>query len=78
MMARIGRSEDYILTNADAWRIRTLQESGELLEGILVELSRYTKREQQELLEAFEDAGITAMNYDDKVYKAGIRIERIF
>lgn len=70
MMARIGRGEDYILTNADAWRIRTLQESGELLEDILAELSRYTKREQQELLEAFEDAGITAMNYDDKVYKA--------
>lgn len=70
MMARIGRGEDYILTNADAWRIRTLQESGELLEDILVELSKYTKRERQELLEAFEDAGITAMNYDDKVYKA--------
>lgn len=70
MMARIGRGEEYILTNADAWRIRTLQESGELLEDILAELSKYTKREQQELLEAFEDAGITAMNYDDKVYKA--------
>lgn len=70
MVARIGRGEDYILTNADAWRIRTLQESGELLEDILAELSRYTKREQQELLEAFEDAGITAMEYDDKIYKA--------
>lgn len=70
MMARIGRGEDYILTNADAWRIRTLQESGELLEDILTELSKYTKRERQELLEAFEDAGITAMNYDDKIYKA--------
>lgn len=70
MMARIGRGEDYILTNADAWRIRTLQESGELLEDVLAELSRYTKREQHELLEAFEDAGITAMNYDDKIYKA--------
>lgn len=70
MMARIGRGENYILTNADAWRIRTLQESGELLEDILTELSKYTKREQRELLEAFEDAGITAMNYDDKVYKA--------
>lgn len=69
-MARIGRGEDYILTNADAWRIRTLQESGELLEDILAELSRYTKREQQELLEAFEDAGITALDYDDKIYKA--------
>lgn len=70
MMARIGRGEDYILTNADAWRIRTLQESGELLEDILAELSRYTKREQQELLEAFEDSGITALDYDDKIYKA--------
>ena len=70
MMARIGRGEDYILTNADAWRIRTLQESGELLEDILAELSKYTKREQQELLEAFEDAGITALDYDDKIYKA--------
>jgi len=70
MMARIGRGEDYILTNADAWRIRTLQESGELLEDILAELSKYTKREQQELLETFEDAGITATNYDNKIYKA--------
>lgn len=66
----VERGEDYILTNADAWRIRTLQESGELLEDILAELSKYTKREQQEVLEAFEDAGITAMDYDDKVYKA--------
>lgn len=70
MMTRIGRGEKYILTNADAWRIRTLQESGELLEDILAELSRYTKREQQELLEAFEDAGVTALDYDDKIYKA--------
>lgn len=68
MMARIGRGEEYILTNADAWRIRTLQESGELLEDILTELSKYTKREQRELIEAFEDAGITAMDYDDKIY----------
>ena len=70
MMARIGRGEDYILTNADAWRIRTLQESGELLEDILAELSKYTKRQQEELKEAFEDAGITALDYDDKIYKA--------
>lgn len=35
MVARIGRGDDYILTNADAWRIRTLQESGELLEGAI-------------------------------------------
>lgn len=70
MMARIGRGEDYILTNSDVWRIRTLQESGELLEDILAELSKYTKREQQELIGAFEDAGITALDYDDKIYKA--------
>lgn len=70
MMARIGRGEDYILTSADAWRIRTLQESGELLEDILAELSKYTKRQQEELKEAFEDAGITALDYDDKIYKA--------
>ena len=36
MMMRIGRGEDYILTSADAWRIKTLQESGELLEDILI------------------------------------------
>lgn len=70
MMARIGRGEDYILTSADTWRIRTLQESGELLEDILTELSKYSKRQQSELKEAFEDAGTTAMDYDDKIYKA--------
>lgn len=70
MMARLGRGEDYLLTATDRWQIEVLQDAGYLLEDIQQELSDKTKKQQQEIKEAMEDAGITAVNWDDKIYQA--------
>ena len=69
IMLRIGRGEDYLLTATDKWQIQTLQEAGYLLEDIQQEIAKYTKLQQEEIKEAMEDAGIKALEYDDKIYR---------
>ena len=69
IMLRIGRGEDYILTATDKWQIETLQESGYLLEDIQQLIAKYTKLQQSEIAEAMEDAGVKALEYDDKIYR---------
>lgn len=70
MMIRIGRGESYLLTSSDRWRIEVLQDSGYLLEDITAELAKYTKRQEKEIKEAMEEAGVKALEYDDKIYQA--------
>lgn len=69
IMLRIGRGEDYILTATDKWQIETLQESGYLLADIQQLIAKYTKMQQSEIAEAMEDAGVKALEYDDKIYR---------
>ena len=69
IMLRIGRGEDYLLTATDKWQIETLQQAGYLLEDIQKEIAQYTKLQQQEIAEAMEDAGVKALEYDDKIYR---------
>lgn len=69
IMLRIGRGEDYILTAQDRWQIENLQQAGYLLENIQKEIVKATKLQQTEIAEAFEDAGVTALEYDDNVYR---------
>ena len=69
IMLRIGRGEEYLLTATDKWQIQTLQEAGYLLEDIQQEIAKYTKLQQEEIKEAMEDAGIKALEYDDKIYR---------
>lgn len=69
MMIRIGRGESYLLTSSDRWRIEALQDSGYLLENITAELSKYTKRQENEIRAAMEEAGVKALEYDDKIYQ---------
>lgn len=69
IMLRIGRGEDYLLTATDKWQIETLQQAGYLLEDIQQEIAKYTKLQQQEIAEAMEDAGVKALEYDDKIYR---------
>ena len=69
IMIRIGRGEDYLLTASDRWRIQTLQEAGYLLDDITKELSRYTRKQEKEIREAMEEAGVKALAYDDKIYQ---------
>ena len=70
IMIRIGRGEDYIFTQTDRWQIQVLQDAGFLLEDIQKEIAKYTKLEQEEIREAMIDSGISALNYDDAIYKA--------
>lgn len=70
MMIRIGRGDNYLLTSSDRWRIEVLQDSGYLLEDITAELAKYTKRQEKEIKAAMEEAGVKALEYDDKVYQA--------
>ena len=69
-MLRIGRGEEYLLTSSDVWRIKTLQESGYLLEDITAEIAKYTKRQKKEIKAVMEEAGIKALEADNKVYQA--------
>lgn len=70
MMIRIGRGDDYLFTSSDAWRIQVLQDSGYLLQDITAELAKYTKRQEKEIKVAMEEAGVKALEYDDKIYRA--------
>lgn len=70
MVARLSRGEDYLLTATDKWQIETLQDAGSLLEDIQKELAKATGKQEQEIKEAMEEAGVTALSYDDKLYQA--------
>lgn len=70
MMIRIGRGEDYLLTATDKWQIEVLQEAGYLLEDIQKEIADKTKKQVKEIQDAMEDAGVQALQWDDKIYQA--------
>lgn len=70
IMERLGRGDDYILTATDKWHIENLQQAGYLLEDIQKEIAKATKLQEQEILEAMEDAGVKALSYDDKIYQS--------
>ena len=70
IMIRLNRGDDYILTSQDKWQLEVLQEAGYLLEDIQQEIAKRTKQQVQEIAEAFEDAGITTISYEDQIYEA--------
>lgn len=70
MMIRLGRGEDYLLTTTDKWQIEVLQEAGYLLEDIQKEIADKTKKQVKEIKKAMEDAGVQALQWDDKIYQA--------
>ena len=70
IMLRSGRGDEYLITSSDVWRIKTLQESGDLLEDITAEIAKYTKRQKKEIKAAMEEAGVKALEADHKVYQA--------
>ena len=70
IMLRIGRGEDYLLTAQDKWQLENLQQAGYLLEDIQNEIAKTTKLQQSEIAEAMEDAGVKALDYDDKIYQS--------
>lgn len=73
MMARAGRGEDYMLTATDKWNIESMQQAGYLYQDILLELSKFTGQSEEIVRQAMLDAGVQALDNDQKIYeKAGI------
>lgn len=70
MILRLGRGEKYLLTSSDRWRIQIMQDAGYLYQDIIREIGKYTKLQQAEIQAAFQDAGIRALAWDDKIYEA--------
>ena len=68
-IARRLAGMDYATPTA-AWQVQRLSESGMLYERILRELSKVTGRSQYELRRMFQRAGVTAMRFDDAIYRA--------
>lgn len=69
IVLRFNREDDYILTALDKWQLETLQQAGFLLEDIQKEISKATGKMESEIAEAMEDAGVTALEYDDSIYR---------
>lgn len=70
IILRFQRGDDYVLTSLDKWQLETLQQAGFLLEDIQKEISKATGKMESEIAEAMEDAGVTALEYDDAIYRA--------
>lgn len=64
-LAKTGR-----VTNTAAWQAQRLSESGALYNDILDRLSDLTGQSEAELRKAFDQAGVRAMAFDDRIYKA--------
>lgn len=69
IVLRFNREDDYILTALDKWQLETLQQAGYLLQDIQKEIAKATGMMQSEVKEAMEDAGVTALEYDDRIYR---------
>lgn len=69
IMIRFQRGDDYILTALDKWQIEVLQDAGYLLEDIQKIIADATPYMLSEIAEAMEDAGVRAIEYDDKIYR---------
>lgn len=67
---RIGRNDDYLLTPIDKWQLEVLEEAGYLREDLEKLIAQKTQLQLKEIKEAFEDAGIRNLEYDDDVYKS--------
>jgi hypothetical protein len=66
---RFDRGDDYVLTPVDKWQMETLQQAGFLLDDITKEIAKATGYMETEIAEAMEDAGVTALEYDDAIYR---------
>ena len=69
VVTRMDRGEEFMFTSYDKWQIETLQEAGYLLEDIQEEIAKKTKQQTEEVKEAMEEAGVEALEYDDKIYQ---------
>jgi hypothetical protein len=59
-----------LVTDTAAWQAEKLQQSGMLFDDITKELGKVTKRQQEEIKAAFENAETQIFDYDDAVITA--------
>lgn len=69
ILARQAKGYGYLLTSSDKWRLQSLIEAGSLRDDLAKEIAAATQLQQSEVLRAFEDAGVKALDYDDRAYR---------
>lgn len=70
IMIRLARGDDYLLTATDKWQLETLIEAGYLREDIVKDIAKKTKLQKKVVRDAFRDAGVQSLKYDDAIYQA--------
>ena len=53
-----------------AWQVQRLTESGALYKDVIKQLAKQTGKSEATLREIFKKAGVKAIAFDDKIYKA--------
>ena len=57
------------MTDTGIWQAQHMQELGTLHSDVLSSVAKYCDRTESELKKLFEDAGVTATEYDNKIYR---------
>lgn len=57
------------MTDTGIWQAQHMQELGTLHSDVLSSVAKYSDRTESELKKLFEDAGVTATEYDNKIYR---------
>lgn len=70
IVTRMERGVDYRLTARDKWMLETLQAAGYLREDLEKEIAAKTRVMLTEIRDAFRDAAVRNMAWDDAVYAA--------
>ena len=58
-----------IMTDTGIWQAQHMQELGTLHSDVLSSVAKYCDRTESELKKLFEDAGVTATEYDNEIYR---------
>lgn len=62
-------SKTGIMTDTGIWQAQHMQELGTLHSDVLSSVAKYCDRTESELKKLFEDAGVTATEYDNEIYR---------
>lgn len=57
------------ITDTGIWQAQHMQELGTLHSDVLSSVAKYSGRTESELKKLFEDAGVTATEYDNEIYR---------
>jgi hypothetical protein len=63
-------SKTGVITETGKLQLNAMQELGTLNSDILKSLSKYTDKTEEQLQKLFEDAAVTATEYDNEIYRA--------